>query len=243
MAQTVVVQAKVQRATSQSRLEPMLLSVSFSGTLPSGHVLPIPQEVYLLLNFPETRIQPVEVSVSLPGQFSGSIKPCVRVFRDTAAEAVNVSARNGAVVITDVSRRSSTEMPSEDEPAIPFLPLPSTFDYTNRAHWEELAGLIQRWLLQDDPSHRKRQYWTWGRELFWIAFVAMYPSFPFGDTNWNMGLWHSRISLEGAFIQSWVNGGWQECGSALDDDSSEALSAAEVAEIRSEGDFYCFLLK
>ncbi|THH04175.1 hypothetical protein EW146_g10244 [Bondarzewia mesenterica] len=198
MAQTVVVQAKVQRATSQSRLEPMLLSVSFSGTLPSGHVLPIPQEVYLLLNFPETRIQPVEVSVSLPSQLAGSIKPCVRVFRETAAGSRQC---NNRVVITDVSRRSSTEMPSEEQPVTTFLPLPPTFDYTDCAHWEELAWLIQRWLLQCGLNHHQQQQYWMCRDLFWIAFVATYPSFPFGgDLSWRMGLWDSKISLEDAFI-------------------------------------------
>lgn len=42
--------------------------------------------------------------------------------------------------------------------------------------------------------------WTWGRDAFWMAFVAAHPDFPRGS--WP--LWNSRISLEGAFIESWT---------------------------------------
>ena len=38
------------------------------------------------------------------------------------------------------------------------------------------------------------------RDLFWMAFVASFPTFPASD--WP--LWDARIQMEGGFISSWV---------------------------------------
>ena len=40
----------------------------------------------------------------------------------------------------------------------------------------------------------------WGRELFWMAFIAAYLAFPQGPWPY----WHPRIPVEGTFIQDWL---------------------------------------
>jgi hypothetical protein len=62
-----------------------------------------------------------------------------------------------------------------------------------------LASRIQDWLIfyiQDEHL----LHWKWGAELFWIAFVAAFPSFPLGD--WPV--WDARIPLAGAFIEKQI---------------------------------------
>ncbi|KAG1764376.1 hypothetical protein EV702DRAFT_982086 [Suillus placidus] len=59
--------------------------------------------------------------------------------------------------------------------------------------------------------------WTWGRDAFWLAFVAAHPSFLMGK--WLM--WDPRIPLEGWFIEQWLecsnDGGADEETLAQDD--------------------------
>jgi hypothetical protein len=60
----------------------------------------------------------------------------------------------------------------------------------------------------------------WGREAFWIAFIAAHPLFPLGS--WFM--WDSKISLEGSFIQSWMD---RLCVDGLEADSKDVVSFPE----------------
>ncbi|KAF8266575.1 hypothetical protein EI94DRAFT_1732816 [Lactarius quietus] len=78
-----------------------------------------------------------------------------------------------------------------------FLPLTSAFDTSSTKAWVTLASQVQNWLIfyiQDQHL----PHWKWGAEVFWIAFVATFPSFPLGD--WP--LWDMRIPLAGAFIEN-----------------------------------------
>ncbi|KIO21110.1 hypothetical protein M407DRAFT_10561 [Tulasnella calospora MUT 4182] len=64
-----------------------------------------------------------------------------------------------------------------------------------------LAQDIQDWLVLNDvtkPSATR----NWGRELFWMAFVAVHPCFPGGE--WPD--WDSRVPMEGDFIDEWMTG-------------------------------------
>ncbi|KAF8259703.1 hypothetical protein EI94DRAFT_1439313, partial [Lactarius quietus] len=80
--------------------------------------------------------------------------------------------------------------------SISFLPLAPAFDKASRKAWVTLASQIQNWLtfyIQDQHL----PHWKWGAEVFWIAFITAFLSFPLGD--WP--LWDVRIPLAGAFIE------------------------------------------
>ena len=79
---------------------------------------------------------------------------------------------------------------------MPFLPLPPTFNKTCAEAWSSLASQIQQWLifcLRDEGT----PHWKWGVDVFWVAFIAAYPSFPLGE--WP--LWDTRIPMAGPFIE------------------------------------------
>ncbi|KAG1888081.1 hypothetical protein F4604DRAFT_1570187, partial [Suillus subluteus] len=65
--------------------------------------------------------------------------------------------------------------------------------------WVTLLYKLESWLVHVVVNTRTPE-WTWGCDAFWMAFLAAYPDFPHGS--WP--LWNSRISLEGAFIESWT---------------------------------------
>ncbi|KAG2352044.1 hypothetical protein BDR07DRAFT_1315812, partial [Suillus spraguei] len=64
--------------------------------------------------------------------------------------------------------------------------------------WTALLKNIEGWLVADVDS--KTQLWTWGRDAFWLAFIAAYPLFPKGM--WPK--WNPCIPLGGAFIERWL---------------------------------------
>ncbi|KAF8257537.1 hypothetical protein EI94DRAFT_1817542 [Lactarius quietus] len=79
---------------------------------------------------------------------------------------------------------------------ISFLPLSPTFNKTSAEAWSSLSSQIQQWLifcLQDEGT----PHWEWGVEVFWVAFITAFPSFPLGE--WP--LWDSRIPMTGPFIE------------------------------------------
>lgn len=81
------------------------------------------------------------------------------------------------------------------------------------------------------------QEWHWGRELFWLSFVAAFPEFPCGN-NWPP--WNTRVPLEGAFIESWVvarcGGGTSETDDDDDsDDSGDLMNTFDISDDSIEG--------
>ncbi|EGO04520.1 hypothetical protein SERLA73DRAFT_148992 [Serpula lacrymans var. lacrymans S7.3] len=52
--------------------------------------------------------------------------------------------------------------------------------------------------------------WTWGREVFWMAYIAAYPEFPNG--RWT--IWSLKISPEGSFLEGWMT----KCTSAVQEE-------------------------
>ncbi|KAH8993097.1 hypothetical protein EDB83DRAFT_2478248 [Lactarius deliciosus] len=63
---------------------------------------------------------------------------------------------------------------------ISFLPLAPAFDKSSTVAWVTLASRVQSWLtfyIQDQDL----LHWKWGAEVFWIAFIAAFPSFPLGE--------------------------------------------------------------
>ncbi|KAH9894127.1 hypothetical protein C8Q73DRAFT_503816 [Cubamyces lactineus] len=91
------------------------------------------------------------------------------------------------------TRRSLSSTP------IIFLPITADFDHRNLQDWASLSKRIGDWLLRV-VAERRSIIWRWGREAFWITFVAAYPSFPRGD--WPR--WPCEIALDGPFICHWV---------------------------------------
>jgi hypothetical protein len=83
----------------------------------------------------------------------------------------------------------------------PFLPLPPQFDNQSQREWSSLAQDIQHWLLRDpDFSTTDPHSYSLMQELFWMAFVAVFPTFPFGE--WPV--WDAQIPMQGSFISQWV---------------------------------------
>jgi hypothetical protein len=115
----------------------------------------------------------------------------------------------------------SEDMFCNDDIAIPFLPLPPTFNYFNRTDWQMVSQRIQEWLTTEVDT--RSSVWTWGRDAFWLAFVAAYPSFPSGQ--WPM--WDPHIPLEGEFIEQWLE---RSGGDSAGEDSAfnEALSVSDI---------------
>jgi hypothetical protein len=68
--------------------------------------------------------------------------------------------------------------------------------------WANLSSQIQDWLINDVTNPRSQE-WKWGRDLFWISFIAAHPLFPQGS--WPK--WNSKISMDGPFIQNWIDRG------------------------------------
>ena len=56
---------------------------------------------------------------------------------------------------------------------IPFLPLEKSFNHRDVQSWSRLAEVISSWLVNDIKA-LKSQEWTWGTNIFWMAFVAAY---------------------------------------------------------------------
>ena len=82
---------------------------------------------------------------------------------------------------------------------ITFLPWKSLFDPVNCNCWASLTHNIQDWLI--NVVDTQSQEGVWGCKLFWMAFMAACSTFPQGPWPY----WHPRISVEGAFIQHWLN--------------------------------------
>lgn len=89
---------------------------------------------------------------------------------------------------------------SEPDVTVPFLPLPATFNLAAAVDWHSLSIQVEKWLVSGVPM--QSQYWAWGRDMFWLTFVATYPAFPRGK--WRM--WNSRIMPVGNFIEAWLAG-------------------------------------
>lgn len=83
----------------------------------------------------------------------------------------------------------------------PFLPLPSNFEPSDISHWQRLTKAIETCLVASTGLENKRpEAYHVMRDLFWMAFVASFPTFPAGD--WPV--WDARIPMQGGFISSWV---------------------------------------
>lgn len=140
------------------------------------------------------------------------------------------------VLIYSMSKRSNeftVPQSDDDEPLthamgaqeipISFLPLAPSFNHRDGQSWSKLVEIISNWLVNDVKT-LKSQEWTWGTDIFWMAFVAAYPSFPSGT--WPV--WDCHIALDGTFIHEWLDHGgcegWSQHYNVLFDDNPDGLA-------------------
>ncbi|KAG2155022.1 uncharacterized protein EDB93DRAFT_1247978 [Suillus bovinus] len=138
-------------------LQPMLLAIQFFGKLPR-HLI-------------EQAI-PIEISVSIAEEFGCFAMPIVQTMSLDCWHSLP-----GSPVNDDFELLSDDSVSPANNIPIPFLPLPSHFNYNKRTDWELLSKLDRK-----------------------MANRTAFPSFPRGT--WHM--WDPRIPLEGAFIEQWL---------------------------------------
>ncbi|KAM6491611.1 hypothetical protein JOM56_013003 [Amanita muscaria] len=140
----------------------------------------LPQDVQLPENIP------LKITVSLPEEICTYVRPIICI------EPTKMS---------DVESSHSLDDPLMD---ISFLPLPRNFDYAQSECWKPVVNKISHWLTSIVVDQSTPE-WLWGREAFWMAYFAAYPTFPGGQwPNWN-----ADIALDGPFAQSWLDGHFQ----------------------------------
>ncbi|KAG2087714.1 uncharacterized protein F5147DRAFT_541346, partial [Suillus discolor] len=165
----------VEQGPSQS----VLLTICFSGRLPTQIV--------------EQNI-PIQISISFAEDFTSPVV-------EAASMDLCSSTREASHLDGDVSLWSSHILKLatyiSDNIQIPFLPL-RRFNHFDWTMWAVLSKNIEGWLIDEVDS--ETQLWTWGRDAFWLAFIAAYPLFPKGI--WPK--WNPRIPLEGVFVERWL---------------------------------------
>ncbi|KAH7903988.1 hypothetical protein BJ138DRAFT_1187413 [Hygrophoropsis aurantiaca] len=172
-------------------LQPVLVAIYFSGIVPK-HLLDI--------NIP------IQISVTMSEEYASLMEPVV--------ETVSWPEDTSDSADSDEEMCQENDIEYEDchqDVLIPFLPLSRNFDRSNPADWSILANSIQDWLLHIEST--TSQYWSWGRDAFWLAFIAANPGFP----NGRWALWDARVPLEGQFIEQWLS-------------ESKALDTAVIAD-------------
>ncbi|KAG2106475.1 hypothetical protein BD769DRAFT_1393165 [Suillus cothurnatus] len=165
----------------------MSLTVCFPGTFPRQIL--------------ERSDIPVRISVSIDEEYGTFTTPVIEVVSLDLHHCGSLLYCSGGLDNpTSIMPKliSSQDMSNVGEPIISFLPLPPSFDYVNQADWETVAQQIQEWVTTEVDT--ESPLWTWGRDAFWLAFVAAHLSFPMGK--WPM--WDPRIPLEGSFIEEWI---------------------------------------
>ncbi|KAG1905541.1 uncharacterized protein F5891DRAFT_943734 [Suillus fuscotomentosus] len=157
-------------------LQPMCLTLCFPGTFPRQ-----------LLE----RSDPIRISVSIDEEYG--------IFTTPTIEVASPDLRcHGSILLHCSGDSDDLDLSCDNKTNISFLPLPPSFDYTNRADWQTVSQQIQEWLTT--KVDMESSLWMWGHDVFWLAFISTYPSFPTGK--WPM--WDPRIPLEGSFIEQWL---------------------------------------
>ncbi|KAG2063877.1 hypothetical protein BDR04DRAFT_981195, partial [Suillus decipiens] len=156
---------------------PMLLMIQFSSKLPR-HLI-------------EQTI-PIEISVSIAKEFGCFAMPIIQTM-----SLDHWHSLPGSPVNDDFESLSDDSISPTSDIPIPFLPLPSHFNYNKWTDWEMLSKQIEKWLIKLDMELPQ---WTCGCDIFWLTFIAAFPFFSRGT--WHM--WDTHIPLEGAFIEQWL---------------------------------------
>lgn len=103
----------------------------------------------------------------------------------------------------------------------------------NNYHWHFVVLRVEDWLLKFIRDHDS-PYWTWGQDLFWIAFLAAYPNFPHGKFQ----DWDSRIGFEWRVIAQCMPSRWSRAAEhdeeTVDEDGVGDEPAANSSETGGE---------
>lgn len=134
---------------------------------------------------------PLTIIATVSSQFARFVRP---VLKCQVQEVGSGKADDGEVL-----EKQMRGVPVNDYP-VSFMPLPLGFDHHLSSSWALLAKRIQVWLCEI-VDNRNHPQWEWGLDLFWIAFVAAHPTFPFGP---NFPTWNADIPLQGSFIDEWL---------------------------------------
>ncbi|KAI5981215.1 hypothetical protein EDD15DRAFT_2147972, partial [Pisolithus albus] len=166
-------------------LQPLVVTIYFSGPLPQHLV--------------REQIKPIKITVSVAEEYNKFMAPVVRakawsVYQSEPSEPAPLNPNEYYTGSNDIDMDTCTQ-----DFAIPFLPLPRTFDPTDTRQWEALSKEIEYWLV-DEVQDSSLPIWTWGRDAFWLTFVGANPTFP--GHGWSA--WDPRIPLEGIFIEEWL---------------------------------------
>ncbi|KAG2145798.1 hypothetical protein DEU56DRAFT_910081 [Suillus clintonianus] len=201
---STVISPEVHFDSDNGPWQRVLLTMCFSGRLPRQTV--------------QGDI-PIHISVSIAEEYGEFTSPVM--------ETISVdfcSTRPSSPFLIDDSTPSQAHndlLPFQEDVTIPFLPLRGIFNYTDSKEWAALSKEIEEWLVAEVDS--RSQLWTWGRDAFWLTFVAAYPLFPRGK--WPM--WDPRVPVEGTFIKEWL-------GRPSDIDGSDQSVAILLGEIWAE---------
>ncbi|KAI0040148.1 hypothetical protein FA95DRAFT_1650771 [Auriscalpium vulgare] len=174
----------VNRTKSSTTLKPIALIVSFQGDLPDDLV--------------STEV-PLEISVSIPRGLASFTAPALRILPAAADVTQDGMELEGAGFESD----EGSEFDDKDwaqTVSVPFLPLAQDFDVVSQVSWGKLACAVQDWLISPE-SCLSESHWSWGVDLFWLAFIAAYPTFPLGE--WPS--WNRRIPFNSPFLNSRMN--------------------------------------
>ncbi|KAI6140157.1 hypothetical protein BKA82DRAFT_157315 [Pisolithus tinctorius] len=135
---------------------------------------------------------PIKISASISEEYKGITLPviCTKAWSAHQSEQLTHSVAASFATMSSINQEDS----AGDFP-IPFLPLASTFDPMDTCHWATLSKDIERWLMNDVWTTSVPQ-WAWGRDAFWLAYIAAHPI-------WSV--WDPRIPMEGQFIEEWLN--------------------------------------
>ncbi|KAG1728356.1 hypothetical protein EDD22DRAFT_946950 [Suillus occidentalis] len=180
---TITVHPDIEfQGINQGPLQSVLLTICFSGKLPTQVI---------------ERNSPVHISISFGEEYASFTSPVVEaVSMDLCSSSGESMHPDGASLCSQGDTNSPAHQDVSDDIQIPFLPL-RHFDNSDWNTWATLSKNIESWLVDVGSE---TQLWTWGRDAFWLAFIAAYPLFPRGS--WPK--WDSRIPLEGPFIERWL---------------------------------------
>ncbi|EGN99246.1 hypothetical protein SERLA73DRAFT_73784 [Serpula lacrymans var. lacrymans S7.3] len=170
---------------------------------------------------------PVYMSVHLPEKYAVFALPIIQ--ESSGAPSTEHSPHEMHVLIdagySEVSKLSSLSENDQHSPSdLQCQDISFTSDIVDEANSNASpAPIIARQSPPPDipisflPLSPSFPYiWNWGLDVFLIAFVSAYPTFPQGD--WPA--WDSRIPLEGRFIVEWMSGiGQRNMKMSVDDDS------------------------
>ncbi|KAH9949289.1 hypothetical protein B0H21DRAFT_707190 [Amylocystis lapponica] len=175
-------------------MDSVTTSIVYPDPLESYSANRVPQPFYVSVTFrgavPPSVLRgdiPLQISISLPQEYAHFTSPVLRALPAW-------SASDGTASIVSICLECQFYRYYSH-----IHPLPSTFDPSERSSWIALAPEIERWLLTEVINVRSPD-WLWGRNVFWMAFIAAYPDFPRGE--WPV--WNTKIAMEGPFIENWM---------------------------------------